>query len=358
MPVGPDSKLDGYGWLCPTPAHRARMLDMGPRIVRARVIAILAVGIGLLPTIDEVGGWGLALFALAVVNLVTLDSRIKRSKRPERVVAGSLITLAALICGGAALTGGGASPVLALVLVPVATTAMRFRAAAVWLAAAIGALMVVAAVLVGGKQAAIDHPLNLTIVLVLLVALTAVVTALSDAEVQFRDESALDSLTGLLNRSGLEARFAEIAEQARRLDRPVCVIICDLDGFKLVNDDHGHERGDAVLCGAGNELRSSLRSFELLYRLGGEEFLVLLPGVDMERGLEIAENLREALEFALPGGVAITASFGVSAARGAIEFEDLYRGADAALYRAKDAGRNLVLGAEVDRAVALAGRTL
>jgi diguanylate cyclase (GGDEF)-like protein len=172
-----------------------------------------------------------------------------------------------------------------------------------------------------------------------------------DAELQFRSESVLDPLTGLLNRKGLEARFAEIAEQARLLDSPVCLVMCDLDNFKQVNDDHGHERGDAVLRDVSYEMRKSLRSFELIYRLGGEEFLVLLPGIDLPRGIEIAETLRVAVERTRSGPVAVTASFGVSVAtRQAIEFGALYRAADDALYRAKDAGRNVVVGSGLESA--------
>jgi diguanylate cyclase (GGDEF)-like protein len=125
--------------------------------------------------------------------------------------------------------------------------------------------------------------------------------------------------------------------------------MCDLDRFKQVNDDHGHDRGDAVLRDVSYEMRKSLRSFELLYRLGGEEFLVLLPGIDLPRGIEIAESLRVAVERTRSESVAVTASLGVSVANGrAIEFGALYRAADDALYRAKAAGRNQVLGAGLE----------
>jgi diguanylate cyclase (GGDEF)-like protein len=215
--------------------------------------------------------------------------------------------------------------------------------------AAIAALVALAASLIGDAQSTIDHPLSLTIVFVLLVGVTAVTTALMDAELQFRSESVLDPLTGLLNRKGLEARFAEVAEQARLLDRPVCLVMCDLDRFKQVNDEHGHDRGDAVLRDVSYEMRKSLRSFELLYRLGGEEFLVLLPGIDLPRGIEIAESLRVAVERTRSESVAVTASLGVSVATGrAIEFGALYRTADDALYRAKAAGRNQVLGSGLE----------
>jgi len=343
----------GLGWLCPTEAHRARMLDMGPRVVRARTIALAATGAGTLAATGEVGWWALALFAVAIANLATLDRRIQRAVRPERVVAASLLLILWLLGASAALTGGALSPLLALLVIPVAVAAMRFRAQVVWAITGCAALTALVVAFMGGVQKAIDHPLILIAVFVLLIAVTAVTTALMDAELQFRSESVLDPLTGLLNRSGLGARFAEVGEQARLLDTPVCLIMCDLDHFKRINDDHGHERGDVVLREVSYEMRKSLRSFELFYRLGGEEFLVLLPGINLPQGVEIAESLRAAVAARRPGGLPVTASFGVSVATGKdIDFLPLYRAADDAMYRAKAEGRNLVVALEMPPAVA------
>jgi diguanylate cyclase (GGDEF)-like protein len=344
---------DGLGWLCPTEQDRARMLDMGPRVVRARTIAAAAVGVGLLTTIGSLGWWAVALFAVMTVNLATLERRIERARRPELVVAGSVLLIIVLTGISATLTGGGRSPVLALIVIPVAVTAARFRAQVVCAAAGSAAVVAILVATISGPQQAIHHPLTLIVVLVMLAAITAITTALTDAELQFRGEAVLDPLTGLLNRSGLEARFLEIAEQARLLDRPVCVIICDLDQFKRVNDRHGHDRGDTVLREVSSHMRNSLRSFELFYRLGGEEFLILLPGVDVSGGIAIAQSLRVAVQADCPGGLPITASFGVSAAIGeGIDFLALYRAADAALYRAKSNGRNRVVAAEESPIVA------
>ena len=132
--------------------------------------------------------------------------------------------------------------------------------------------------------------------------LTAFAQFLMNAEMQQRSESALDPLTGLLNRTSLPARFAEIAEQAALADNPVCVVVCDLDGFKAINDEHGHDRGDAVLREAALLLRRQLRSFELVYRLGGEEFLLVLPGLTLGEGRDVAERTRAAFEAEQPGG--------------------------------------------------------
>ena len=161
------------------------------------------------------------------------------------------------------------------------------------------------------------------------------------AEIEQRAHATLDPLTGLLNRKALAGRFAEIAEQAALTGAWVSVIECDLDHFKQINDTHGHDRGDKVLKDAAYVMRKNLRSFELVYRLGGEEFLVVLPGLELEEGHSLAERLRTGIQASRPGGLPVTASFGVAAARGAeVEFEPLFREADAALYLAKRSGRN------------------
>lgn len=342
----------GVGWLCPTEEHRARMLDMGPRVVRARTIALATVGVGTLALADHIRWWALPLLAVAATNLGTLEWRIKRARRPERVLATSYLLILSLLGAAAALTGGVLNPTVAWLVIPVAMAAMRFRAQVVWAFACCAALTALVVLSAGGVQRLIDHPLGLIALLVLLIAATVITTALMDAELQFRGESLLDPLTGLLNRSGLEARFLEVGEQARFLKQPVCLIMCDLDDFKRVNDDHGHDRGDDVLLEASLELRKSLRSFELFYRLGGEEFLVLLPGIDLPSGVEIAQTMRAAVEASRPGGLPVTASFGVSVGTGdEIDFPSLYKAADRALYRAKAEGRNVVAAMDQSSAV-------
>jgi diguanylate cyclase (GGDEF)-like protein len=164
------------------------------------------------------------------------------------------------------------------------------------------------------------------------------------SEMRQRSSAILDPLTGLLNRSSLEARFAEIAEQAAQTGESVCVLVCDLDRFKAVNDRYGHERGDGVLKDSAYLLRKQLRSFELIYRLGGEEFLIVLAGTTLGEGRDVADRARLALSDARPGGLPVTISIGVAAARGAeVGYDALFRAADAALYEAKRAGRDRVV---------------
>ncbi|MDQ6608057.1 MAG: GGDEF domain-containing protein, partial [Actinomycetota bacterium] len=221
----------------------------------------MATAAGTFAALSTVGWWPLPFYAIIFGTFATIDRRIQAARRPERVVAANLLLVMALIGTSAALTGGAVSPVLTWLVIPVSVSAMRFRAKVVWAAAACALLIILVVVLTGGVQAAVQHPLIVIAAVVLVIAVTAVTTALMDAELQFRGESVLDPLTGLLNRSGLAARFAEVAEQARLVAGPVCLIICDLDHFKLVNDEYGHARGDAVLREVAYEMRKSLRSF-------------------------------------------------------------------------------------------------
>jgi diguanylate cyclase (GGDEF)-like protein len=177
----------------------------------------------------------------------------------------------------------------------------------------------------------------------LLVSIVAVTMALMNAELQHREDAVLDPLTGLLNRKALDSRFQELELQARQSEASVCVIAADLDHFKSVNDAHGHRRGDDVLRDVTYEMRKRLRTFELMYRVGGEEFLVVLPGVDLPEGVAVAERLRLAVAERKPGGLDVTISLGVAAACGAeVTYDGLLAAADRALYDAKDAGRNAV----------------
>jgi diguanylate cyclase (GGDEF)-like protein len=137
---------------------------------------------------------------------------------------------------------------------------------------------------------------------------------------------------------------------------PVGVIIGDLDHFKQVNDTHGHTVGDVALKEIAYLLRKQLRAFDLAYRLGGEEFLILVPGSNLEQTAELADRLREGVSAdTVSGGLSLTMSFGVgaSARHERFNYAAVFATADAALYRAKRSGRDRVCVAE-DEPVAVA----
>ena len=158
-----------------------------------------------------------------------------------------------------------------------------------------------------------------------------------------------DELTGLVNRRFLLNQLGALVSGARRHDRPLSVVMLDIDHFKAVNDTYGHAAGDAVLVGVATTMRDRLRAEDWIGRLGGEEFLAILPDDDADGATVVAENLREAVETM---GVRhegemlrVTASVGWSSLEGDEGAEELLRRADGALYAAKRAGRNTTRGA-------------
>ena len=164
------------------------------------------------------------------------------------------------------------------------------------------------------------------------------------SDVDHRTEAVIDGLTGMLNRRALDQRLRELTAQAQIASQPVAVIAGDIDHFKRVNDEHGHAAGDAVLVEIAYRLRKALRAYDLAYRVGGEEFLVVLPGADVSAAAELAEQLRAAVAADPAAGVWVTMSFGIAGSAGpGLDRERLLDEADTALYAAKAYGRDRVV---------------
>ncbi|MBX3580596.1 MAG: GGDEF domain-containing protein [Rhizobiaceae bacterium] len=155
-----------------------------------------------------------------------------------------------------------------------------------------------------------------------------------------------DGLTGMQNRRYFDEALKEYLDEFRRVDKPVGLMIVDLDHFKQINDTHGHDVGDEVLKAVGNCLRDMTRYHDVVARLGGEEFAVVAPNMEMETMMRFAERIRKAI-----GGMAIvsgnvrlkvTASVGIAIWDRKETADALYRRADQQLYQAKNTGRNRV----------------
>lgn len=157
-----------------------------------------------------------------------------------------------------------------------------------------------------------------------------------------------DSLTGCINRGPFESMLQNALARARRENGALSLLLMDLDHFKAINDAHGHQAGDEVLRRFAQTMRARLRSSDILGRVGGEEFAVVLPGTGASGALSIAEQLRAAVQAqeicARDGArIALTVSIGVATLdteRATATHEALYRRADEALYAAKLGGRN------------------
>jgi diguanylate cyclase (GGDEF)-like protein len=333
-------------WLCPTELDRSRVVDANDRVRTIRRVGSGAVGAALILSAPWIGWWTLLLFGLSALNFINVDRRLRTSPHPERVSAVAIVITELLLGGGVVISGGPRSPALPWMVLPAAMVAARFRPRVV-IVGLIATVFLILAVTIGvDPLATVHNPVPVIATLALLAGVVSIVWALEAAELHHRGEAILDPLTGLLNRHALMPRFMELSQQARLTHQPVCLMLCDVDTFKEVNDAHGHDRGDAVLRDVAYELRKRLRSFELVYRLGGEEFLIVLPGINREAGREIAERLRAAVEQARPLGIRVTISLGLSAGSGEeVDYDTLFRAADVALYEAKHAGRNRVVAA-------------
>ncbi len=149
----------------------------------------------------------------------------------------------------------------------------------------------------------------------------------------------------------MESHLDKLIETARANSTPLTLMIVDIDHFKRVNDTYGHDAGDEVLKAFSQRLRGIIRLGDLLCRLGGEEFVLVMPGPDARDAVNIAERVLQVIEqekFPLgPSGrlLTITASIGLAERGEALDWRDLYHRADQALYRAKAAGRNRVSAA-------------
>ncbi len=322
------------------------MIENSGRIARARRISTIVLVLTVAYLAPAYNWWIAVLLAAGAVSLETLDIRMRRSAKPEYHASTNVLFTQAIIAAGVAITGGPKSPALALIAVPTVFAATRFRAQVVWLAVAAAIGMLLVATFAVDPSGTLSDPAMLMAAITVTICVTAVAQALSGAELQYRVSAVLDPLTGLLNRQGLEQRFEELTEQARVTGASICVLLCDLDHFKVVNDTHGHAIGDVVLRDVAYELRKQLRSFELIYRIGGEEFMVVLPGASLSEAIALGERLCEATRACRTQGLWLTLSIGVSIASGAAaQLHPLYEAADQALYQAKADGRDRVSSA-------------
>jgi diguanylate cyclase (GGDEF)-like protein len=331
-------------WLCPTELDRRRVVDASDRVRTIRRVGSMAVGTALIISAPWIGWWTLPLFAASALNFTIVDRRIGKSQHPERVSATAILITLLLLGSGVVLSGGPHSPALPWLVLPAGMVAARFRPQVLIAALALTIVVILTVTLGIAPLATLHDPVPVFATLALLAGVVSIVWALQAAELHHRDEAILDPLTGLLNRNALHPRFLEISYQARLAHQPVCLMLCDVDNFKSINDEHGHDCGDAVLRDIAYELRKHLRSFELVYRLGGEEFLIVLPGITQSAAKIVAERLRAAVEQSRPAGIPVTISLGLSSGTGdSVVYDTMFKAADDALYEAKRAGRNRVV---------------
>ena len=156
--------------------------------------------------------------------------------------------------------------------------------------------------------------------------------------------SITDGMTGIWNHRYFQLRFDQEMDRSSRFRRPFCLLLCDIDDFKNVNDTYGHLQGDSVLIELARRVKSEIRDIDVLARYGGEEFVLVLPETDAEGGFRAAEKIRRRI-FETPFGrdrsIPVTMSIGVACfPRAGTDQTTLLRAADVALYQAKARGKN------------------
>jgi diguanylate cyclase (GGDEF)-like protein len=320
---------------------------MDRRLRHGRGLAFAMLAAALVVCAPFVGWWPVGVLVVTAGTWQVVERRVESLRKPEWLVAGGWLMTVVSITVGVMLTGGANSPAKSWLLIPVIALPSRFtnRGMAAGVAISLVALGIAT---IGADPADVyHHPELFVFPAALIGAALALSMALRTAEIQHRSEAVIDQLTGMLNRKALESRTAELEQQSRIGGQPVGLIACDIDHFKQVNDTHGHSMGDAVLKNVAYRIRKELRAYDLSYRIGGEEFVVLLPGAALPTTRDLAERLRTAVGAESTESVSVTMSFGVAASGSeGLDFKLLFNNADEALYRAKAGGRDRVCSAD------------
>jgi diguanylate cyclase (GGDEF)-like protein len=342
-----ETRPGSASWLCRDEFDRERMLDMEERVrpVRQRTLVILAIA---LVAASPWLGWWPALFLIpAGIFFAVADKLMPRVEKPELVMFAAWIASGLVIGGAVALSGGAKQPTLSWMAIPVITLSSRFPMRGVVVGVIINILILLAVAFGVDAQQIVHDPVLVIAPVALLLCVAVLSTPLMRSDIQHRSDAVIDQLTGMLNRKALSTRVLELAQQSELTGESVGIIVGDLDHFKTINDTRGHSVGDVVLKEVAYQLRKQLRAFDLAYRIGGEEFLVLLPGANREQAEAMAERLRQGvLADTVGGGLRVSMSFGVSASSRdqAFDYGRVSEEADAALYEAKRLGRNRVCG--------------
>ncbi len=176
-----------------------------------------------------------------------------------------------------------------------------------------------------------------------IVILNVILGVVGELQRKLYEQATTDPLTGALNRRQLATTLDDAVEHSRRSDSPVSLLAFDLDHFKRINDRHGHAAGDEVLQRVVTLVRERARRIDRLFRMGGEEFALLLPDNNVADAMRVATMLRERIQGAgWPMGVEVTISVGVAQLHRKHSVDSWLKAADDALYRAKADGRNCV----------------
>jgi diguanylate cyclase (GGDEF)-like protein len=311
-----------------------------PSLRRQLVLLIAIVIVGardLSPRVTVAAGLAIVLAA----GLLFVARRVSDgSPHPQRWALVEQVLVSGMFAGMMSQTGGVQGPVAPLLFLSVLIGAARFDdvLTRTLLLAAVVAMTGLAQLAAGSSASA-----NAAVLLAWLgafVCATELVRTLVAAELSARTRADHDGLTGLRNRSALERCLTELDAQSQTTAAPVSLLLCDLDEFKAVNDTLGHAAGDVVLADVAAALRGELPGYDLIFRMGGDEYVVVLPGSSAVQAQAVGDRLGNAIRQAV-GSYGVSASIGTATRRRDLASHLLVE-ADAALYGAKRGGRNRV----------------
>lgn len=274
--------------------------------------------------------------AVIVIGFVALGTYVFRTHR----VRGASIAISILCISGVMTTVYVNGPQQVYWAFPALMAVFYLIRPREAIAGAVITMVAILPALLPGKDS-----LESTTILITIVVTSAFAFAFSLVTNRQREQllqlATKDPLTGAGNRRGLDTKLTEVINTFKRVGTPASLVLIDLDHFKTVNDVHGHAVGDETLKNVTEIINLRIRVTDSLYRIGGEEFVVVLEGADLHRAAHLAEQLRTLVDAnELVPDQAVTISLGVAEIKPGESPNDWLHRADEALYRAKDAGRN------------------
>ncbi len=314
-----------------------------PRLTRYMpLILCAAAALGVAPF--AVMRWLAADWAIAIIDTVIVLAFAglgAYAYRTRRIRSASLL-IAVLCVGGTLITVQMRGPHQVYWAYPSLMTCFYLLRPREALALTLAMAAVLAVQLVG-----IVEPLRAAAVTVTILLTTAFAFAFSILNNRQQDEflrlATLDPLTGVGNRRAFLAKLSEVIAHFERTSMPSSLVLLDIDHFKRINDLHGHAAGDEILRRIAHRIESRVRLTDGLFRIGGEEFVVIAAGEPLDGARQLAEQLRETVETNEPvPGIPVTVSIGVAEIRRDESHEDWLDRADEAMYSAKRSGRNMV----------------
>ena len=338
-----DAASGWSGFICRDAEERAWTLDMHERIrpvSRTAALIVVAAVVAMFPWLNP---WSYVAVVLSSVTFAVASALVDRFRRIEPMVlllpVVVTLSVSATVLNGRELEGDLMLSVFTVIGACGGLPARVVTAYCLYVA------VLVSAVTAGLHPAEVAaEPMVMVYPLVSIVSSALIVTGIRRASVDHHQSAVLDVLTGLLNRTGLAHRVAELTHLSTVEPVRVGVVVLDLDHFKAVNDVHGHQRGDEVLTALGHRIRRQLRAFDLAFRVGGEEFVLLVPGGTPDQTRALADRLLDAVRREPLAGLPVTMSAGVATSGPGelFDYDVLFTRADAALYAAKRDGRDRV----------------